>query len=462
MEKLKRRQLPLYALAGFGPNLLNTIITIYLVDALQIVGFGENAEFWTFANKTIIAVGLFSILKFASQLVDGIIDVPFAALTDNLKSRWGKRRPVIFCGLIVMLITYLLFCFPVSKAENSTANSVYFGLLLLVFYSAYTLSFVTYYGSYADVTECEKDRFYLSNWKAFIDTVQYALAYALIPVFIGMGNNIRIIALLAAPLALTLLIAVLMLKERSTLPEDVAKYKAEHPEDEEVKREEDIPVMESIRLTVKNRDFMWWLLLLGFFFFGLQMFLSGQNVLASGPMGLNGWQIAIINTAAFAPVPLMLVIYRAVMKKKGFRFAFQTALLSFAAAMLTFSFDYVLWIDSVTVRLIIGAIGGTIGSYGIGAFFAAPYLVPSQAAAAEREASGKNHSSMYFAVQGLVTAAVGAVSTGLVWPNLRNITLGGNTFFGAHLMPYLAALFCVIAYLVAFRMPKSYNELGRE
>lgn len=454
MEKLSRKQLPLYALAGFGPNLLNTIITIYLVDALQVVGFGQDAQFWTFANKTIIAVGLFSVLKFVSQLVDGIIDVPFAALTDNLKTRWGKRRPVILCGIVVMLATYLAFCFPVSRAENSVANSIYFGLLLLVFYSAYTLSFVTYYGTYADVTANERDRFFLSDWKAFIDTVQYALAYALIPVFIGMGTNIRTIALLAAPLTLTLLIAVFLLKERSTLPEDVAAYAAEHPNDVQAQKQEDIPVLESIRLTVKNRDFTSWLLLLSFFFFGLQMFLSGQNVLASGPMGLNGWQIAVINTAAFAPVPLMLVIYRAVMKKKGFRFAFQTALLSFAAAMLTFSFDYVKWIDSTMVRLIVGAIGGTIGSYGIGAFFAAPYLVPSQAAAAERETTGKNHSSMYFAVQGLVTAAVGAVSTGLIWPNLRNITVGGNTFFGAHLMPYVAALFCVLAFFVAFRIDR--------
>ena len=59
MKKLKRKQLPLYALAGFGPNLINTIITIYLVDALQKTGFVVDSEYWTFANKTIIAVVLF-------------------------------------------------------------------------------------------------------------------------------------------------------------------------------------------------------------------------------------------------------------------------------------------------------------------------------------------------------------------------------------------------------------------
>lgn len=463
MKTLRRKQLPLYALAGFGPNLLNTILTIYLVDALQTAGFGLNVENWTFFNKTIIAVGIFSVLKFLAQLIDGIIDVPFAALTDNLKSRWGKRRPVMFIGTIVMLAAYLLFCFPISQAENSLANTFYFGGLLIFFFSAYTLTMVTYYGTYAEVTENEKDRFFLSNFKAFIDTVQYALAYALIPVFVGFNINIRMIGLIVSPLALTVFIAIFLIKERSTRKEDVEKYNLEHPEEvNKLTKEEEVPIFESIKLTVKNRDFVFWLLLLACFFFGLQMFLSGQNVLASGPMGLNGWQIAIINTAAFAPVPIMLVIYRKIMKKKGFRFAFQTALIAFAVAMLAFSFAYVNWIDNVWIRLAIGATGGTIGSYGIGAFFAAPYLVPSQAAADEHLKTGKSHPSMYFAVQGLATASVGALSTGLLWPNLRNIAVGENTLFGAHLMPYIVIVFCLAAFFIAFALPKSYEELGKE
>ncbi|MFA7144745.1 MAG: hypothetical protein WC088_05750, partial [Candidatus Izemoplasmatales bacterium] len=62
MKKLTRKQLPLYALAGFGPNLLNLIISIYLVDALIIEGFGVNAEYWTFANKTLVVTAVFSVL----------------------------------------------------------------------------------------------------------------------------------------------------------------------------------------------------------------------------------------------------------------------------------------------------------------------------------------------------------------------------------------------------------------
>ena len=358
-----------------------------------------------------------------------------------------------------MVISYFLFCFPVSYVENSALNSVYFGFLMFIFFGAYTLSMVTYYGTYAEVTENESDRYYLSSWKAFVDTVQYAGAYALIPLFVGMGINIQSIALLCGPFALTMIIALLMLKERSTLPADMAKYVEETGD---AAAEKEVPLMESLRMTTQNKDFMAWLAMLGAFFFGLQMFLSGQNVLASGPMGLNGWQIAVINSAAFAPVPLTLIIYRKIMRKKGFRIAFQGALVMFALSMLTFSVAYVNWIPSQFVRLMIGITAATFGSYAIGAFLAAPYLVPAQLAAAEAEATGVSHPSMYFAVQGLVTAVVGAVSTGLVWPNLRNITPGGNQVFGAHLMPYIAALGCVVAFFIAKKLPKMFDSFGKD
>ena len=56
MRKLKRWQIPFFAFASFGPCMLSTIISVYLVDALQTAGFGSDLEYWTFAGKTIVAL----------------------------------------------------------------------------------------------------------------------------------------------------------------------------------------------------------------------------------------------------------------------------------------------------------------------------------------------------------------------------------------------------------------------
>ena len=459
MKKLTRWQIPLFAFASFGPCMLSTIISVYLVDALQPAGFGADVELWTFANKTIIAVGLFSILKAISSLMDGLTEVPCATIVQNLKTPWGKRRPAILVGTVMLTLAYVLICFPISNEENSVANSIWFGALLTVFVSFFTLAINALFGTYAEITANDDDRLFLTNVKAAFDTIQYSIAYALIPVFIGFGINIRQIGLYFAPLSLTMLIAIFLIKENSSMPGAVAKYGENAGE---TLNEKPIGMVEGLKMTLGNKAFQAWLLGHGCFNLGLQMFLSGQNVLISGPMGLSGFQIAIINTTAFAPVPLMLIFYRKVMHKKGFRFGFQTALASFALGMLCMCLAYVRWFPSTTVRMILGATGGVFSSYGLGAFFSAPTAMPTQIAADEKKRTGRSHPSMYFAVQGIVNSLVGAIGPGLIWVNLRNVSLNGNDLFGTHAMTYIVILFCVLAILAANLLPKEYDRLGRK
>lgn len=460
MKKLKRWQIPFFAFAHFGPCMLSTIISVYLVDALQVAGFGSDVENWTFAAKTIVAVGLFSVLKAISSLMDGLVEVPVATIVQNLKTPWGRKRPAILVGTIVMTASYVLFCFPLSLEENSVANSIYFGVLLTIFVSFFTLAINALFGTYAEITENGDDRIFLTNFKAAFDTIQYSIAYALIPVFIGFGINIREIGLYFAPLAATILIAVFMIKEDSTMPGAVKKY-ADNPADVEVE-EEPVSMLEGVKWTLNSKAFRAWLIIHGCFNLGLQMFLSGQNVLISGPMGLNGFQIAIINASAFAPVPIMLIFYRMVMAKKGYRFAFQTALASFALGMACMSAAYVIWVPDQMVRMILGAAGGVICSYGIGAFFSAPTAMPTQIAAEQKIKDGKSYPSMYFALQGIVNSIVGAVGPGLIWVNLRNVSLNGNDLFGTHAMTYLVIIFVVLAIFTCNLLPKEYDEWGKK
>jgi hypothetical protein len=56
-------------------------------------------------------------------------------------------------------------------------------------------------------------------------------------------------------------------------------------------------------------------LIFALFYFGLDLFLQSQIPLAQQSMGLNSWQTTVINTASFAPIPLMLFINKKIMNK---------------------------------------------------------------------------------------------------------------------------------------------------
>ncbi len=456
MRKLTKKQLPLYALAGLGPNLLMTIVSTYLIDALSVEGFGQNVANWTFYNKTIVVMAVFSVLVTVAKVIDGIIDVPMAALTDNLRTRWGKRRPAILIGYIPLVLSYLAMCFPLTTEENSVLNTAWIFIVLVILYCSYTLTLVTFYGTFSEVTESFEDRAKLSYYKTFFDTVQYAVGYAVIPLLIG-ATNIRWIALGASPLLLTMIIPFFLLKEKSTRKQDVEQTES----DTNDVKEQNVGMLESIKITFKNKDFIIWILVFGVFFFGAQIFLTGQNVIASGAMGLNSWRIAVMNTMTFAPVPLMSVLYNKLLRKKGFKVAFQVSIASFALAMASFAVAYVEWIASMNVRFVIGCIGSFIGSFGIGTFFSVMYLIPSQIAADEVKRTGKSHPSMYFATQGLCTAIFGALATGVVWINLKTVSTEDQPYLGTHVALYVVIGVCVLAIGLAFLLPKYLSNFGK-
>jgi Na+/melibiose symporter-like transporter len=441
MNKLKKGREPLYALAGLGPNLMNLLLSVYIVNAFSVAGFDQHLAQWTFFEKTIVIVGLFSVLITIGKIVDGIIDIPLAALSDKIVSKFGKRKTGIVLGLAPLILCYVLFLFPLQNAEDSLANTLYAGALFLVFCVSYTMTLLNYYATFTSVTSDTRQRAKLSSFKAFYDTISYSLVYALIPLIVGFGLHIRDIALYSLPLVLTMLIPLFAVKEDSSLADD------QSPEEQAQRK---VGLFQKLKITLTNVSFVKWIGVYAVFFFGLQIFLSGQNVLASGAMGFNGWQTALMNTGAFAPIPLTLFIYYKVMKKWGFTRAFQTAILSFILAMSAFALAYVDYVPSLWARFGIALAGSTIGSYGIGAFFMAPYFIVSSIAQKDKEKTKVDNTAMYFAVQGLFVALAGAVAIGLVWLNIKEISTADQPYLGPHLMTFAVIGICLVSFVLSF------------
>jgi len=463
MKKLSRKQLFLYGLAGIGPNILNLMVGSYLCDGLMTQGFDENIENWTYANKLLVYALVWSALVTIAKIIDGLIDIPFGAITDNLKTKWGKRRPSLLVGIILMLLSYFMFLVIPVDGE-SIINTIWYGFWLASFYAFYTLTMVTYYATFSEVTKTDSDRVLLSNVKSVFDVVYFVLGYALIPVLVG-SFNIRVLALFVLVLMPSMIIPFVLLKERSTLKEDVAKYNEEHPEDIEDANEVEPSMIDSIKYTFKNKTFLLWMIIYGALQFGLSIYLTGNNVYYSGTMKFEGLGVTLCNACAFGPVPLTMILYNKIIKKKGFKFGFQYALLIFALGMTGAIFCRPNVIPNDTLRLILSCCASVVCSFGVGAFFSVSYVIPSQIAADEKAQTGVSHPAMYFAIQGLFEAVVSAIATGLIWVNVKTIPASDsfllNPAGGAGLLTLLVAAGCILAFVLSFNLPKSLINLGK-
>ena len=432
-----KKMLILYGCSGLGVNMLGMIVGSYLCSALLVGGFEDNVENWTYLNKDLVIAALWATLSFISKALDGIIDIPLASFTDNLRTRFGRRRPAILGGLIVTVIAYLLFLVPLNSGAT-VLNTVWFAVILAIFYSAYTLTMLTYYATFSEVIEKESDRVFISNVKSICDVVYFSLSFALVPVFVGLGMNIRIVALLFLPLCLTMLIPLFMLKENSTKEGT-----------EGLEKRERVSFIKSFAFSFKNPKYIYWLCILFVMNVGLQLFLSGINEFFS----TTGINMTFVMASAFAPIPFTLQIYNALVKKFGLKIGYQYSVAIFALGMgLMYFCNGIIPEQYMTIFAICCAL---IVSFGIGTFFSVTYIIPSQLASDANLAGEPCASSMYFAVQGLFEAISAALASNVLLVFLKQS--GG--------VPYLTcivAAFCAAAFVLAFFMPKSIATIGKK
>ena len=448
MKKIKSRKLlALYGCSGMGVNMMNLMVGSYLCSALLTGGFApEDIGTWTYIDKNLVVATLWAALAFVARVLDGVIDLPFASFTDRLKTRWGRRRPSLVIGFVPMVIAYLLFLVPLNQGET-VLNTVWFGALLMIYYAFYTLTMLTFYATFSEVTETEGDVVFLSNVKSVCDVVYFILGYALVPVFVGMGVNIRYVALIFLPLSLLMLIPMFLLKEEPTnKPAPVREGEvAEKP----------LTLWKAIAVSVKNKSFIYWMCTAAVMNFGLQLFLGGINELFSST-GLN---MTVVMASSFVPVPLTIILYNKIVSKKGLGFGYRYILTIFSIGMLVMYFCNISAQSlSKGALTAIAICGGILVSFSIGAFFSVTYTVPSHLAKREREEKGHSVASMYFAVQGLFEGVSAGLATGVMLTALKSEDMIGNISF----LPLIVAAACMIAFGMSFAFPKVISRMGKE
>lgn len=440
MNKLtKRWQLLLYGCSGLGVNMLNLIVGTYLCSALLTGGFSEeDIGLWTYGNENLVIAALWSVLVLIAKVIDGIIDVPMAPFIDNLKTRWGRRRPAILMGFIPMIAVYLLFLAVPFGNTASIGNTIWFAVILCLFYLFYTLTMITFYATFAEVTQNESDLVFLSSVKSVCDVIYFIFGYALLPVFVSLDINIRYIALIFLPLSLTMIIPFILLKENRT-----DNYT------EEQKKQKSITMKEALSCSLKNKTLVFWMIIASTMNIGLQLFLSGINEFFSS----TEINMTIVMASAFAPVPFTLPIYNKVVKKKGLGFAYRYVLLIYSVGMSMMFFC--LNIDNMALLTGLAMFCGILVSFAIGAFFSISYTVPSYLAAIESKRIGKGVSSMYFAVQGLFEGIAAGIASGVILVYLKE---SGNIKY----MTLIVAVACMLAFVMSFFLPDTVALMGKQ
>lgn len=131
------------------------------------------------------------------RLWDAITDPVTGYLSDNLHTRWGRRRPLIFIGAILQAIAFgLIWMAPADWSDS--AKAIYLVATLLTFYTCYTIFSVPLMGLTYEMTPDYDERTRVTAFAGFFNKIGefgYSFLFPLagLAIFGGVVTGVRVV-----------------------------------------------------------------------------------------------------------------------------------------------------------------------------------------------------------------------------------------------------------------------------
>lgn len=255
----------LFGAGGAADNMMANLIA-FLWTPIYVVAMGLNPAL----------IGLIMALP---RLYDAVTDLFMGNISDNTRSRFGRRRPYIFLGSICTGIAFV-FLWTVPQQWGETGSMLYILLMLLVYYTCYTMFAVPYSALGFEISYDNKERTRLAGTRTFFAMIAYmALPWAYrLSLALGDGTLASPQRELDGMLPTAVIFGILMMGF-GILPALGTR------EQGQTRNQEKIPILRAVRVSFANVPFRY---ILGAIFFVIM----GTSVFGNAKTYLNIFYIA--------------------------------------------------------------------------------------------------------------------------------------------------------------------------
>lgn len=216
MHTLNKERVPLGQKVAFGIGMLANqmfpaILGIFMVVLVEDLGFPG----WMWA-----------LIYFFPRIFDAITDPIMGYISDNTKSKYGRRRVYVFLGAILMGIAFMVM-WQLFRENSLQYNFWYFFLWSVVFYVGLTLFSVPYVAMGYEMSDDFHERTnimavaqWIGQWAWVIAPWFWVVMYD--PDWFPSADiAVRQLAIwVAIPCAICAMVPAIFIKSKSTLNED--------------------------------------------------------------------------------------------------------------------------------------------------------------------------------------------------------------------------------------------------
>ena len=103
------------------------------------------------------------------RLLDAVTDPLMGSLSDNARTRWGRRRPFMLFGIILSALCVALLFNPLH-GMSQTGLLLWLGVIGSMFFVAYTAYFIPYAAWGLELSDDYLERTRVLSWRAYFNT----------------------------------------------------------------------------------------------------------------------------------------------------------------------------------------------------------------------------------------------------------------------------------------------------
>ncbi len=126
------------------------------------------------------------------RLWDAFSDPLMGHISDNARTRWGRRRPFIFLGTLLCTLFFALMWMPPTGLSTKALGN-YFLVLALCYYTAYTIFSVPWISLGLELSPDYNERTRVQAWRSFFNNIGGLLVASMwwLSFQLGGGDQMR-------------------------------------------------------------------------------------------------------------------------------------------------------------------------------------------------------------------------------------------------------------------------------
>ena len=200
-----------FGLGMLANQLFPALLSIFIVVLIQDLGFNPL---------------LYGIIAFVPRFIDAITDPLMGFISDNTKSKWGKRRQYVFFGGILTGIAFIL-SWQLYPENGQVFNFWYFLIFNLLFYLGITIFGIPFVAMGYEMSGNFHERTRIMAVSQFIGQFAWVLApwiWIIIydpNIFADPASGTRILSVVFGIMCTLLaIVPAIFIKSKSTLNDD--------------------------------------------------------------------------------------------------------------------------------------------------------------------------------------------------------------------------------------------------